>query len=91
MKEINKRDLSGMEVTEKFQSAMTEKNRKVGLKLDRKRQHFRPKKSHICPFKLIVKVDKYGYYILQGNGCRTHCYHIKSGLKGGNNKIDVSK
>ena len=47
----------------------TKNNRNDDLKLDRKRHHFRPlQKAHIHIFKLIVKVDIHGYYVVEGSG-----------------------
>ena len=39
----------------------------------------------MCPFKLIVKVDRNGYYLVEGSSCSTHCYHMNSIAKGNNN------
>ena len=39
----------------------------------------------MCPFKLIIKFDRNGYYVAEGSICGTHFYHMKSSQKGKKN------
>ena len=33
--------------------------------------------TYRCPFRFVIKVDLFGFYLLVGRGNATHCYHPK--------------
>lgn len=51
---------------------------RVGMKMPRKTRTKRTL-DHTCqcPFRFVIKVDSFGFYLLGGRGNATHCYHPK--------------
>ena len=50
----------------------------VGMKMPRKTRTKRTLDLLCrCPFRFVVKVDQFGFYLVGGRGNATHCYHPK--------------
>ena len=52
---------------------------KEGKKMPRRKQVFRPTdKDKVCSFNFNISFDNHGFYIVNGYGNNTHCFHKKS-------------